>query len=106
MHSEMTQRFGDSESALIWLHEAFESSSIADYYTVIWAGFYRDTDLAMRALQRSPDLWVVWLPLMSEVRRTPEFKSLVRDIGMESYWREYGWPDDCHPTSGDDFECR
>lgn len=106
VHNEMAARFRDRESALIWLHDAFESSAIADYYTVIWASFFGDTDLAVRALQRTPDLWVVWLPIMSEVRQSPEFKSIIRDIGMESYWREYGWPDYCRAISNDDFECR
>ena len=106
VHDEMAQRLGDRESALSWLNDAFESSSIADYYTAIWASFYDDTALAVRALQRSPDPWAFWLPLMSDVRRLPEFRDLIRDMGLESYWREFGWSDYCHAIEIDDFECR
>jgi len=106
VHSEMSQRLGDRESALSWLHEAFELSSIADYYIVIWASYYDDLALATLALQRSPDPWIFWLPMMSDVRIQPEFKSLVRGIGLDSYWREYGWPDYCHAISADHIECR
>jgi len=30
----------------------------------------------------------------------------VRELGLVDYWRNFGWPDFCQPSSGDDFECR
>jgi hypothetical protein len=47
----------------------------------------------------------VWYPVMREVRKLPEFKQLVRDVGFVDYWKKYGWGDYCKPTTGDDFEC-
>jgi len=38
-------------------------------------------------------------------RKTERFKALVRKIGLVDYWRARGWPQFCHPTSGDDFAC-
>jgi hypothetical protein len=50
-------------------------------------------------------MWYFWLPLFEDVRRVPDFKSLVRDLGLVDYWREYGWPPFCRPLDGEDFEC-
>jgi hypothetical protein len=25
--------------------------------------------------------------------------------GVADYWKEYGWPDLCHPVGDDDFVC-
>ena len=39
----------------------------------------------------------VWLPQLAPMRRLPEFKAYMREIGMVAYWQEYGWPDFCRP---------
>ncbi len=39
------------------------------------------------------------------VRATPRYKRLVKDIGMDEYWRERGWPSFCHPVGKVDFQC-
>jgi hypothetical protein len=39
------------------------------------------------------------------VRKTERFKNHVRGLGLVEYWRANGWPEFCHPTTGDDFEC-
>jgi len=46
-----------------------------------------------------------WQPNFRAARKTAQFKALVRKIGLVDYWRAKGWPDFCHPTTGDDFEC-
>ena len=33
----------------------------------------------------------IWLPQLTHMRRLPEFKTFMRDIGMVTYWQEYGW---------------
>jgi hypothetical protein len=33
-----------------------------------------------------------WIPLMQRVRRHPDFKSLMRELGIVDYWRQAGWP--------------
>jgi tetratricopeptide (TPR) repeat protein len=47
----------------------------------------------------------LWAPSMTAVRQTARFKSYVRAAGFVAYWKANGWPDLCHPTTGDDFEC-
>ena len=47
----------------------------------------------------------LWYPVMSEVRRLPEFKDLVRELNLLEYWRAYGWADYCRPLGDEDFEC-
>jgi tetratricopeptide (TPR) repeat protein len=47
----------------------------------------------------------LWSPDYTPVRKTERFKAFVRKERMVDYWRARGWPDFCHPTTGDDFEC-
>lgn len=47
-----------------------------------------------------------WLPVYSEARRTPEFKTFVRDLGMVGYWSATGeWSEFCQPIGAENFEC-
>ena len=41
----------------------------------------------------------------SAVRATPRYKQLVKDTGLDDYWRERGWPSFCNPVGDNDFEC-
>jgi TolB-like protein len=47
----------------------------------------------------------LWGPEFSPVRKTERFKTFVRKMRFVEYWRARGWPDLCHPTTGDDFVC-
>jgi TolB-like protein/DNA-binding SARP family transcriptional activator len=57
------------------------------------AGFYRVTESKL------------WAPDYAPVRKTERFKAHVRKAGLVDYWKARGWPDLCHPTTGDDFAC-
>jgi hypothetical protein len=46
-----------------------------------------------------------WAPAYHEIRQTERFKKWIRDSSVLAYWRARGWPPQCHPTTGDDFEC-
>ena len=48
---------------------------------------------------------IIWHPEYAALRKTERFKTLVRKMGLVEYWRARGWPDVCHPTTGDDFSC-
>ena len=48
---------------------------------------------------------VLWAPAFAPVRNSERFKTLVRRAGQVDYWRARGWPEFCHPTTGDDFVC-
>ena len=48
----------------------------------------------------------VWLPQFRPVRQLPEFKELLRDVGVVAHWEAYGWPAICQPVRDtDDFNC-
>ena len=47
----------------------------------------------------------LWAPDYAPVRKTERFKTYARKAGLVDYWRARGWPDLCHPTTGDDFVC-
>ncbi len=51
------------------------------------------------------ELAVVWHPSYAPLRKTERFKAYVRALGLVEYWRAKGWPQWCHPTTGDDFAC-
>jgi TolB-like protein/tetratricopeptide (TPR) repeat protein len=53
----------------------------------------------------NPAIFITWYPVMREARRLPEFRQLVRELGLLDYWREHGWGDFCKPTGETDFEC-
>ena len=47
----------------------------------------------------------MWFPFMREVRKLPDFKVLLRDLGIYDYWRKSGkWGDFARPLGADDFE--
>jgi hypothetical protein len=48
---------------------------------------------------------VLWDSSNSPVRQTERFKNFVRNLGYVDYWRGRGWPEYCHPTEGDNFDC-
>jgi hypothetical protein len=86
----------------------------ADYLRSIliahWAAYYGEPELALEILNvispGAADDGLLWRPIMSEVRRLPGFKDLVRREGLVDYWEAYGWPDLCQPAASGDFECR
>ncbi len=57
-------------------------------------------DISANALAYS-----VWHPGYAAVRKTQRFKAYVRAVGYVDFWRAKGWPEFCHPTTGDDFAC-
>jgi TolB-like protein/DNA-binding winged helix-turn-helix (wHTH) protein/tetratricopeptide (TPR) repeat protein len=77
------------------------------------AGAYGDNDLALEALRKAASSFgaaafqTFWYPTLSEVRKDPRFKDLMRENGLAEFWRVSDkWPDFCHPLGTDDFECQ
>jgi TolB-like protein len=50
-------------------------------------------------------LSLVWGKDYAKYRRTPEFKTYVRESGIEDYWRAASFPPQCKPVGKDDFAC-
>jgi len=92
---------------------ASSDSSPSDASSIALAAAYvGDTSLALDALQvfttkaPSPGFQNLWFPLLSDARKEPRFKRIVRDLGFVDLWRRTGrWADACRPVGADDFEC-
>ena len=76
-----------------------------------YVGFSYGTRLALTAMraaidEQSAQTAYLWLPQLAEMRRLPEFKAYMREIGMVAYWQKYGWPQRfCQPLNEHDFAC-
>jgi TolB-like protein/DNA-binding winged helix-turn-helix (wHTH) protein/Flp pilus assembly protein TadD len=69
----------------------------------VWSAYYDQTDLALELLTdvapRLPHPGVIWIPLFTKLRSTPEFIGIVERLGMVDYWRAYGFADFCRPVN-------
>jgi TolB-like protein len=80
-----------------------------------WAAYFGDAELSLSLLRsisiydtsaRTSVMFSLWRPVEKAVRRLPQFKNFVRDLGLVDYWRASGkWGDFCHPLGQSDFEC-
>ena len=76
----------------------------------VLAAYFGDPEFAFQAFGEelrftSARQGTLWLPLMSDLRRLPEFKQLAVDLNLVEYWRASGWADLCRPLGDSDFEC-
>ena len=63
-------------------------------------------DYPERTVKAGELVATVWFAAnYAPVRKTERFKRLMREVGLVDYWKASGWPDLCHPTTGDDFAC-
>ncbi len=74
------------------------------------AAWYGDIDLVMRVWRDDLPINVVrmtqvWGPAYAQARSRPEFKAIVKEMGLVDYWRTYKWADKCRPVGASDFEC-
>jgi TolB-like protein/DNA-binding winged helix-turn-helix (wHTH) protein len=79
-----------------------------------WAAYLGDKDLALEALNAMREraftfeavAFVLWRPVMRDLRREPGFKELLHNWGLVDYWHGTGnWGDFCKPVGQDDLEC-
>ena len=107
--------FDQPQAALGHIRAAAEDPAYQDstrlFILGLYAAHFGDLALALAALRRAYiDLQglqphIIWYPVLREARRTPAFKQLVRDLGMDHYWRASGnWGDFARPLGDDDFE--
>jgi hypothetical protein len=65
----------------------------------------RALDYYEQSQRGAQEISLLWHPSYAQLRKLERFKKIVRDAGLVDYWREPGWPEFCHPTTGDDFVC-
>lgn len=105
---------GNDEAVRVALRREFERSGDQypekNLHIAIFAALANDPALALEALSEEISrstvrMTYLWEELFSDMRKLPDFKSFARANGLEVYWREYGWADQCRPLSETDFEC-
>ena len=47
----------------------------------------------------------LWLPHFAAYRKSDDFKALAKALGLEQYWREFGFPPQCRALSEAEYEC-
>ncbi len=105
---------GDSHPARALLEQALQDPQNQAPATIanlaIRAAALGDKALALKLLREAifgskTNAYIAWLPVFEDVRRLPEFKVLLADLGLVDYWRAAGWPDVCRPAGELDFDC-
>jgi len=51
-----------------------------------------------------PTEWL-WMTSRPDFRQSKDFKRLVNEMNLPTYWREHGFPPQCRPIGDEDFEC-
>ncbi len=112
LYERLPDQTGDTAEIPTLLRDSWEQgSSHLSVAAQSWAVHYGDPELAlelMRTEQRSDgayDSIFSWTPYFAPVRDLAGFRELARDLNMPEYWRMHGWPSDCRPLEGNDFEC-
>ena len=114
LNAAMLESLDDPQQALAKLRSAYAATVPGNPNRRrdigLWAGHLGDAVLALDAMgaaigERGNQIAYAWLPQLAPMRRLPEFKAYMRDIGMVAYWQEYGWGDFCQPLGEHDFEC-
>ena len=82
-------------------------------YLGIYAARHGEIDLALDFLRAEylhdsyAGHYMIWHPVLSDVRATEGFKTFLRDLGLVELFRKKGsWNDYCEPKGGNDFTCR
>ena len=65
-----------------------------------WSGYWENS-ASILAIQPAPSYYQHNGRLLAH----PSVKQAMRDINLDDYWRENGWPDHCQPLGEDDFVC-
>ena len=90
------------DESLRWPRKTHDIALLAAYFG------YPEYALKVKSAEvrlNTARLHAVWYPVMSEVRKLPEFKDFVAEINLVEYWRAYGWADACAPLGDNDFTC-
>jgi len=94
-HTAARQRFRALAPTLSWANTANQQVS---------AALFGQYDLA---LGRVADYYGwIWSPDLAAFRRSPEFKTVAKDLGLVDYWRKHGYPPSCEARGEDDFACK
>ena len=98
---------GESDQSLV---DTAERDNVAGLFLAVLSPefasqyFLRSLDL-IRERPTQLLLQDLWTGDAVNIRKSPEFDQVVRDVGLPAYWDLYGWPPACRRTGIDNFEC-
>lgn len=97
-----------SQGVKNYINDEAKIISEAIYYSAL-AAYSGDTNSASSLLRTSMNgaatsIFWAWLPVFDELRRTENFKNMLMDFGLVSYWQNHGWPKFCQPDKAT-FNC-
>ncbi|GMR14754.1 MAG: hypothetical protein BMS9Abin30_0361 [Gammaproteobacteria bacterium] len=81
---------------------------------VFWAAYYGDYALAEKIMDagaandlRYGLIDTTWLnyAVLNPLHNTEPYKNMIRNIKLDDFWRENGFPEYCRPLGEDDFAC-
>ncbi|NOR19296.1 MAG: tetratricopeptide repeat protein [Xanthomonadales bacterium] len=82
---------------------------------VFWAAYYGDYELAERILTMGlaadegfgnlADTTWLGYTIINPLHSSEPYKQMIRELKLDSFWRENGFPDSCRPLGEDDFAC-
>ena len=114
VHAAMIAIVDTPDAALLELRRMYADAAFEDPVSrrtiSVWAAYLGDQQLALESMRASAaaqggNLFYVWMPQYRQVRQSPQFKALLRDLGVVRYWQVFGWPEVCRPLSQGDFVC-
>jgi len=114
IYEPLLDRLDDAESALAVLRDSANDTDTvwpSKYKTIaILAAYFGDPEFAFDVFSRelrntTIRFGTLWYPVMTEVRRLPQFKDFLVQANLVDYWRAYGWSDFCRPLGHEDFVC-
>jgi len=119
-YSELIPLLTSKDKTLSFLTAGLNNASVtgADRtwgLDLFWAAYYGDYELAERILTMgiSADEQfgnladTTWLgyTIINPLHSSEPYKQMIRDLKLDGFWRENGFPDSCRPVGDDDFAC-
>jgi len=114
LYATVLAEFDSPERVLSVLRDVYGDRSLhwirKHHDLAMVAAYFGDPEFALQVKSEEVRANVLrisslWYPVMSEVRKLPEFKQLVTDLNLVEYWRAYDWADACRVVRDEDFEC-
>ena len=96
--------------SILEVHQATKTNISSEY--IFYAAIAAAIDapemavdfMELNTADMSTNIFWFWLPLFHDARQLPQFRDLLKKLGLVSYWQEFGWPAICHPQD-DSFIC-
>lgn len=101
---ESTRDSGEMPRAIKAVAQGKAHGTIPDAIVFYAAVLIKQPNLAFDAVgglleDRSLTVEFLFSPEAEDLRRDPRFSTLLTKIGLDVYWRQYGWPTLCKPHS-------